>query len=478
MSRMSFLFLLLLALGAGHCWRSLCAADAEWEAWLEKIDPQKEAVAGSWSRNSDGLKVNALSGARLALPAPAHEEYDLQVTFTRQRGQHSIGIVVPSQVGTTVFEVDAWGMHLAGFQNVDGQSIRENSTRKTGMALENNRKYTMTVEVRKNQLRGLLDGKEVSKLSLEGHQLTVPDLWAMPDSSRLGLLAWEAETLFHSIEYRPASGSPTVAKSSKKTAPVEKSGTKKSTTPSPKTAKTSPATTTPTPARTTNNSRKRVLIVIANQDFFYREYGEPRQELERAGFQVVVAAGRKAPCRPHNNSGEGPDGGVVTPDVTLAEVKAADYEAILFSGGWGSSMYQYAFNGSYSNPVYNGDRNTKSEVNRVINEFIAADKYVCALCNAVSVLAWARVNGRSPLQGKRVCAPTRQAAAGIYNGRPAQPSCRWHPEANGAIMSPPGAVGMPNTNVDDVLVDGKIITGEDDPSAREMGRRIVQVLSE
>ena len=52
------------------------------------------------------------------------------------------------------------------------------------------------------------------------------------------------------------------------------------------------------------------------------------------------------------------------------------------------------------------------------------DKYVAALCNGVSVLAWARVNGRSPLQGKRVCAPVRQAAAGIYNGRPAQPSCR------------------------------------------------------
>ncbi len=79
----------------------------------------------------------------------------------------------------------------------------------------------------------------------------------------------------------------------------------------------------------------------------------------------------------------------------------------------------------------------------MINEFLAEGKYVAGLCNAVSVLAWARVDGKSPLQGKRVCAPTREAAAGIYNGRQAQPSCRWHPEANGAILSPAGAIGDP-----------------------------------
>jgi putative intracellular protease/amidase len=114
----------------------------------------------------------------------------------------------------------------------------------------------------------------------------------------------------------------------------------------------------------------------------------------------------------------------------------------------------------------------------LIGDFIAQDKYVCALCNGVTVLAWARVNGESPLKGKRVCAPTRQAAAGIYNGRPAQPSCRWHPEANGAILSPAGSIGRPGTAEDDVLVDGRIVTGEDDISAREMGRRIVQLLSQ
>jgi putative intracellular protease/amidase len=190
----------------------------------------------------------------------------------------------------------------------------------------------------------------------------------------------------------------------------------------------------------------------------------------------MVAAGRKATCRPHQGSGERPGGGAVEPDLALKDVKADDFDAILFSGGWGASSYQFAFPGRYDKPSYNGNKIIRAEANRIINEFVQQDKYVCALCNGVSVLAWARMDGKSPLEGKRVCAPVREAAAGIYNGRPAQPSCRWHPESNGAILSPSGSIGQPGNVADDVLIDGKIITGEDDPSAREMGRKIVEVL--
>lgn len=219
-------------------------------------------------------------------------------------------------------------------------------------------------------------------------------------------------------------------------------------------------------------------MILANRDFFYREYGDPRAEFDRARFHVTVAAGRRGACTPHGGSGQGPDGGNVQAELALSEVRVQDYDAVLFSGGWGASAYQFAFPGRYDNPVYNGDPAVKAQANRIINEFIAQDKYVAALCNGVSVLAWARVNGRSPLAGKRVCAPVRQAAAGIYNGRQAQPSCRWHPESNGAVMSPPGVIGQSGTAADDVMVDGKILTGEDDISAREMGRRMVQLLSQ
>jgi putative intracellular protease/amidase len=448
---------LVAAVAAGNGAR----AEAEWASLLPKVEPSQAAVAGQWRKVGGALSVSAAEGARLMLPAAPQGEYDLRTTFTRGTGRDSVGLVVVQGGRQVVFEVDAWGSHLAGFQNIRGRSIRENPTRRENFPLENNRRYTMTVEVRKGLIRGLLDGKEVSSYRTDGGDVALPDLWSLPSPTHLGLVAWQSNTTFHAVELRMVSG--TVDRSARATSPAPG-------TPAPR----QPAESAPSPANARGGG-KRVLMIIANHHFFFREYGDPRSEFERAGFRVTVAAGRKSPCDPHPGSGQN-GSGVVQPDLALSEVRASDYDAVLFSGGWGASAYQYAFNGRYNYAPYNGDRATKAEANRIIGEFIAQDKYVAALCNGVSVLAWARVNGRSPLSGKRVCAPVREAAAGIYNGRPAQPSCRWHPESNGAILSPPGALGQPGTAADDVMVDGKILTGEDDISAREMGRRLVSLL--
>jgi putative intracellular protease/amidase len=459
--------------------RSASADDAEWQSLIPNIDLDADRVEGDWSREGDSLRVGAEQRARIALPVAPTGEYDYRVTFTRHTGRDSIALLFVHGGHQATFEVDAWGQRLSGIQNIGGQSIQQNPTRRDNQRFENGQRYTMTVEVRKNEVRALLGDEVLATYETDGSDLAPAEVWRIPQTNRLGLGAWQSETEFHAIEVRAIDGGPLeIARSEAGSRPA-------TTTPNPSTRPT-PTRPTPnrpqptTPATTTNGSArgKRVLIVIANQDFFYREYGDPRRELEQAGAQVTVAAGRRAQCRPHGGSGQGPDGGNVQADIALADVRADEFDAILFSGGWGASAYQYAFEGRYTNPGYNGDRSTKTEVNRVIGEFIAQDKYVAALCNGVSVLAWARVDGESPLSGKRVCAPVREAPPGTYNGRQAQPSCRWHPEQNGAILLPPGSVGDTGTNADDISVDGRIITGEDDISAQEMGRVLVRVLSE
>lgn len=457
---------------------AVAADEPKWQSVLPTIDLAAQRSIGEWKKSSEELTVSASNGARLVLPVAPAGEYDFRVSFTRKTGVHSVALIFVHGGKQATLEVDAWGSHLSGIQNVGGKSLRENPTRRENMTLKNGQRYTVLLEVRKDQVRALLDDKEIAAHRTDGRDLSLLNEWSIPARDSLGIGAWDSETVFHSVEVRGVGDSKLAIAATTPGAPVR---------PERPRPGTSPATTPPRPGAPTTGSPaagppagsvagRRVLIVIANRDFFYREYGDPRQELERAGVKVTVAAGRVAPCRPHDGSGQGADGGVVTPDVAIANVKADDYDAILFSGGWGASMYQFAFNGSYTNPTYNGDRATKTAVNRVINDFVAKDKYVAALCNGTSVLAWARVDGKSPLAGKRVCAPPREAPAGIYDGRPGQPSCRWHAEKNGAIMSPPGSIGRPGA-ADDVSVDGKILTGEDDISAREMGRKLVEVLS-
>jgi putative intracellular protease/amidase len=435
---------------------------------IELTNLDRDTVAGQWRNTPDGLLTAAESGARISLPVEPKGEYDFKVTFTRQTGRHSITLLFVTGRGQAAFDLDAWGQHLAGFQNVGGKDARQNATRVEDVTLINGRKYTAELRVRRDRVDAYLDGKLLSTYRGDGSDLSVLGNWKIPSSRTLGIGAWDSETLFHSIEVRSVNG--TIDLASTGSAPRPR---RPSTNPMPKAA----ASTNPSRGkRPAADGGDRVLIVIANDGFFYREYADPRQELERAGFTVDVAAARRAPCRPHANSGQGGSDGVVHPDLSISDADPKRYRAILFSGGWGSSMYQYAFQGRYNNSAYNGDRLTKEATNRLINAFVDQDKYVCALCHGVSVLAWSRVNGRSLLFGRRATGPTRQGPAGIYNGRQSQPSSRWGSEQNGARMVTPNSVGNPSTAADDIVIDGKIMTGQDDISAREMGRQLAKQL--
>ncbi len=175
-----------------------------------------------------------------------------------------------------------------------------------------------------------------------------------------------------------------------------------------------------------------VLMVIADQqDFYYREYSDTRASLESQGLRVVVAATSTNTSYAHPGTGQTDGIGAVNPDVALANVDASQYSAIVFVGGWGASMYQYAYNDPdldgtvdnfYSNPAYNGDSDlndgqisqSKQTVNNLINQFVDQDKHVAAICHGVTVLAWARVDGVSPLSGKKVAVPTTVSAPDQY----------------------------------------------------------------
>lgn len=224
-----------------------------------------------------------------------------------------------------------------------------------------------------------------------------------------------------------------------------------------------------------------VLLVIADQqDFYYQEYGDTRIALEAAGLDVQVAARTTNPSTPHAGTGQGDSSGIVVPDIALANVDPANYSAIAFVGGWGASMYQYAFEGTYSNNHYNGDLATKEVVNELINDFIDQDKYVAAVCHGVTVLTWARVDGVSPLAGRQIAVPFIGSPAAVYLGQ-------WYgyyelgaleqAYDNGAIpFATPGIIGDPNTDTDDVWVDGKFITAENNYTAMHFGEVLAEQL--
>jgi len=241
-----------------------------------------------------------------------------------------------------------------------------------------------------------------------------------------------------------------------------------------------------------------VLLVVADQqDFYFREYSETRLAIESKGVPVVIGATTTQPSTPHWGTGQAlGTSGTIVPDVALAGVDVNEYSAIAFVGGWGSSMYQYAYNDPngdgitdnyYSHGFYNGDDNLndgviapqKVAVNNLINSFLDADKPVAAICHGTTVLAWARVDGVSPLAGKFVAVPHNVGTPDqFFNSLPRSGGYNTgqYDQAlfNGAIpTSYAGAYGNPGSQ-DDVIVDGLIITGENPDSSTLFGVRIAE----
>lgn len=227
------------------------------------------------------------------------------------------------------------------------------------------------------------------------------------------------------------------------------------------------------PIATASASPSPVLLVIANQDFHYREYADTRAALQARGLKVVVAAGETGLARPQ---GSGP---AVRPDLTLTDAQSSNYSAIVFVGGWGASSYQYAFEGTYHHTAYQQPWSAR-HVNRLIDDFSDADKPIAAICHGVTVLAWARVDGVSPLRGRVVVGATGGMPGfrrGNFDFRDAEYPARWQIEANGAVMLTSGSIGNPMTSADDVIVDGRIITAENVDSAVRFSDEIAKSIA-
>jgi protease I len=180
------------------------------------------------------------------------------------------------------------------------------------------------------------------------------------------------------------------------------------------------ATATITPSPTPKNiAGKRVLFVIYQQ-FEEREYGVPYKLLTDKGVIITVASSISAVMMGHL-------GMEVQPELKLKDAHAADYDAIIFIGGYGYKLYD-------------------PEAQRVAQEAVAEGKILAAICVAPITLAKADV-----INGKRITASTGQneikKAGGIFTGKT-------------------------------VERDGLIITGNGPGAATQFGQAIAAALGE
>jgi len=166
---------------------------------------------------------------------------------------------------------------------------------------------------------------------------------------------------------------------------------------------------------------KKVLMIIAQENFRDEELLEPKEVLENKGFEVKIASEEKRIAK-------GKLGTEVMPDLTFEEINLDEFEGIIFVGGRG--IAKYFFN---------------QKILNLAKEAVEKNIVMGAICIAPSILANAGV-----LAGKRATA---------------FPSEKTNLEAQGVHYSE-----------GPVEVDGKIVTANGPKAAKKFGEKVALLL--
>ena len=173
-------------------------------------------------------------------------------------------------------------------------------------------------------------------------------------------------------------------------------------------------------------SDKKILIIIAFDEFQDIEYREVRKVLENDNAEITVASSKAGQAR-------GKLGNIVNIKETIYTISPKDYDTVIFIGGPGAEEY-FENHRAY----------------QICHETLNHKKILAAICIAPVILAKAGV-----LKGKK---------ATVWSG-PMDKSAIKILEENGAIYTP-----------ESVVVDGKIVTAEGPAVAGKFAESLIKIL--
>jgi len=173
-------------------------------------------------------------------------------------------------------------------------------------------------------------------------------------------------------------------------------------------------------------ANKKVVMVVASENFRDEEYFEPKAILEKQGVIVKTASNKAGVAR-------GVGGREATVDLLVTDVNPVDFDVVIFIGGPGSLEHLDNDN-SY----------------QLAQSTLGQGKILAAICVSPVILA----------------------KAGVLKDKEATVWSSFEDRSSIQILEDNGAKYVDKT----VVVDGKIITANGPTAAQEFGRKISELL--
>jgi hypothetical protein len=171
--------------------------------FISFIDLRTDVVRGKWEKNGKLLECNDQHFApRVQIRYEPPLEYDFIIQFSQPRLRHPVTAIMPNRHGASI----VWQVGVR-----EGSDYRLLATdgqkwywRSAGL-IKANTKHTTIVQVRRNSIRCLLDGKELLRRQTDFRDLT-DDVWhKMPEPRYLGV-ACDDPTVFYKVRVVEVSG--------------------------------------------------------------------------------------------------------------------------------------------------------------------------------------------------------------------------------------------------------------------------------
>jgi hypothetical protein len=158
------------------------------------VDQTKDVVRGDWLVVGKTLHANNYGGVlRMQIPYQPPEEYDFVVTFSQPRLRNGISLIMPNPNGGSFFW--AFGYEDGQKFSFHGMNMKEGSLSK---AIAANKAYTTVVQVRRDGVKALLDGKVIAEQKTDFRDLNADHYREIPDT-RLLAVACDDPTVYHYV---------------------------------------------------------------------------------------------------------------------------------------------------------------------------------------------------------------------------------------------------------------------------------------
>ncbi len=169
---------------------------------MSLIDPARDTVAGKWQVQNGKLLSEKSVRAILQFPYHPPEEYDLNVEVSQLKKARHIFLVI---CGPNVqFAYQMGHDNSAGFEVISGKRAGSEATKP--FAFEPDKKYKVTIKVRKDRVSAYVDDKLISDFATDYRDLSLYKYWTLRDRRALAVTADETLNVYHSITVTEISG--------------------------------------------------------------------------------------------------------------------------------------------------------------------------------------------------------------------------------------------------------------------------------